>query len=64
MPKTNIKEDALDDLRNLASWVRLEARMEAEKGKRNILVCVDKGTREAKVWPLLEKLGYANIPVG
>lgn len=64
MPKTKIKADALDDLTNLASWVRLDARMEAEKGKKNILVCVDKGTRETKVRPLLEKLGYANIPVG
>ncbi|KAJ6096124.1 hypothetical protein N7486_006870, partial [Penicillium sp. IBT 16267x] len=36
--------------------------MEPEKGKNNLLVCVDKA-REAEVRPLLEKLEYANIPV-
>lgn len=63
MSKTKIKEDALLDLTNLASWVHLDARMEADEGTSNILICVDKGLRKAKVRPLLEKLGYANIPV-
>lgn len=62
MAPTEIKTDALPDLTNLATWVHLSAKMEAEKGKKNLLVCVDKA-REAKVRPLLETLGYANIPV-
>lgn len=51
------------DLTNLAAWAHLNARKEADEGTSNILICVDKGLRKAKVRPLLEKLGYANIPV-
>lgn len=36
--------------------------MREEKGKKNLLECVDEN-REAKAWPLLEKLGYATIRV-
>ncbi|KAJ5488516.1 hypothetical protein N7539_003406, partial [Penicillium diatomitis] len=46
---------------NLASCVHMSAKLEPEKGKKNLLVCVDKA-RETKVRLLLEKLGYANIP--
>ncbi|KAL3246819.1 hypothetical protein ABHI18_012613 [Aspergillus niger] len=63
MPKTKIKEDALPDLTSLASWVRLNAKMEVDKEQENVLVCVE-GTREAKARPLMKKLGYADIPVG
>ncbi|KAJ5348561.1 uncharacterized protein N7506_001814 [Penicillium brevicompactum] len=61
MPPTEIKTDALQEFNELASWVHRNAKMEPEKGKENKLVCTDKA-REAKVRPLLEKLGYANIP--
>jgi ABC-type transport system involved in cytochrome bd biosynthesis fused ATPase/permease subunit len=62
MASTNIDDAALEELRKLASWVSQSAKMEADKVKRNVMVCVDK-SREANVRPLLEKLGYANIPV-
>ncbi|KAJ5875177.1 uncharacterized protein N7473_012524 [Penicillium subrubescens] len=54
MASTKIDDAALEELRKLASWI------EADKVKRNVMVCVDKA-REANVRPLLEKLGYANI---
>lgn len=59
---TDIKADALLELEILASWVSQSAEMKEEKGKKNLLTCVDKA-REAKARPLLEKLGYATIRV-
>ncbi|OQD97650.1 hypothetical protein PENSOL_c011G05008 [Penicillium solitum] len=57
---TDIKADALPELEILASWVSQSAEMKEEKGRKNLLTCVDKA-REAKARPLLEKLGYATI---
>ncbi|KAJ6119052.1 hypothetical protein N7471_013003 [Penicillium samsonianum] len=57
---TNINADALPELESLAAWVSQSAEMKEEKGKKNLLGCVDKD-REAKARPLLEKLGYATM---
>lgn len=59
---TDINPDALPELKSLATWLSRSAQMREEKGKKNLLECVDEN-REAKAWPLLEKLGYATIRV-
>ncbi|KAJ6016449.1 hypothetical protein N7540_011040 [Penicillium herquei] len=60
MPSTKFNVDAQQDFEDLVKWVK-DAQMEPERGKRNRLVCVDKG-REEKVRPFLVKLGYAKVP--
>ncbi|OGE47103.1 hypothetical protein PENARI_c063G04804 [Penicillium arizonense] len=61
MPPTNIADDAFLELKNLATWVYKTAEMGEEKGEKNLSRCMDKEAREAKVRPLLEKLGYDKI---
>lgn len=63
MPPTNIAADAFLELKKLATWVYKTAEMGEEKGEKNLSRCVDKEAREAKVRPLLEKLGYDKIQV-
>jgi hypothetical protein len=63
MTTTNISRDAFLELEKLATWVYETAEMGEEKGEKNLSRCMDKEAREAKVRPLLEKLGYDKIQV-
>lgn len=56
---TNIQADAFPELESLAKWVS-SAEMKEEKGKINLLGCVDEA-REEKARPLLKKLGYITV---
>jgi hypothetical protein len=62
MPPTQIEGAAFDEIKKLAEWVRQSAKMEPEKGRKDLLVCVEKA-REERVRPLLKELGYAYNPV-
>ncbi|KAJ6117950.1 hypothetical protein N7523_005701 [Penicillium sp. IBT 18751x] len=48
------------EVKNLALWVR-QAKIKADKLKKNKVMCVDEA-RETNVRPLLDMLGYTNIP--
>lgn len=60
MAPSSISSLAFSKLKDLASWLKESAKMEAEE--KNTFRCVDKD-RHIKLHPLLDLLGYRQIKV-